>query len=213
MTALPHEMRARTVADRSSKCAAPSRCQSAAHTRVASCVATSSWVPGLFSRRSLRCWWGCGVVMEGGRGRPAAASGGGVKVQVWRRWGQRNAQCHAVRWHRGERGWWFEYVRRVGAWVGLLPVDGPARRVVMWHLSSSARDLPARLTRRPRARGAPVNGYSRDGAARVLPAPPWAALWLVARGRCRRRVGGGGGWPPTPVFALHATCWHRPGVG
>ena len=62
------------------------RCQSAAHTRVASCVATSSWVPGLFRRRSLRCWWGCGVVMEGGRGRPAAASGGGVKVQVWRRW-------------------------------------------------------------------------------------------------------------------------------
>ena len=83
----------------------------------------------------------------------------------------------------------------------------------MRHLSSSARDLPARLTRRPRACGAPVDGYSRGGVARVLPAPPWTALWLVARGRCRRRVGGGGGWPPTPVFALHATCWHRPGVG
>jgi hypothetical protein len=128
---------------------------------------------------------------DGGWARSARSRD--VKVQVWRRWDQRNAQCHAVRWHRGERGWWCEYVRRVGAWVGLLPVDGPARRVVMRHLSSSARDLPARLTRRPRACGAPVDGYSRGGVARVLPAPPWTALWLVARGRCRRRVGGGGG--------------------
>ena len=27
------------------------------------------------------------------------------------------------------------------------------------------------------------------------------------------RVGGGGGWPPTPVFALHATCGCQPSVG